>query len=391
MTKQRIKYLLDRYLKGSLSPKEQEEWTDIFHDSDLRIWLDELIDSVYDQLTEEELVGLTPDRADKMFASMTKVGESPHVKGTIKTLLRRLAVAASIMLCLSAAAYIMLHSTNKPQNKIANNKRKGIKPGTYGAILTLANGHRITLEQKKVGLISQQNGIRATKAGDSSLVYQAGQGTTTIADNTLETPRGRQYLVVLPDGTKVWLNAGSSITYPIAFTGKVRSVKLTGEAYFAVVHNARRPFFVDANGQTVQDVGTEFNVNAYRDEPTVITTLVKGSVKVIHGQNSQILSPGQQSMLDRANGQMQVQKADLEQALAWKNGNFVFEHDSIASIMRKVSRWYDVDVVYPNGIPNVELGGTISRFSSVADLLDVLQSTGAVHFKIEGGRIIVIK
>jgi len=311
-------------------------------------------------------------------------GQLPLVHKT-RTLWPRIAAAASILLIVGLGNYFLRHQPTA-KNQLAY--QNDVKPGANGAILTLSNGKKIILEQAKTGTIARQSGSRVNKAADSLLVYQPGTATATLTYNTLETPKGRQLKVVLADGTEVWLNAASSLRYPVAFNGKERVVELTGEAYFKVVHNAAQPFRVKTGSQTIEDIGTEFNVNAYTDEPAVVTTLAQGKVKVSATANSVFLKPGEDAI---GSNSLSVKPADLESELAWKNGDFVFENEHIESIMRKLARWYDIDVTYQGGVPQDVFDGEISRFKNISQVLLLLEQTKAVHFKVEGRRVTVRK
>jgi ferric-dicitrate binding protein FerR (iron transport regulator) len=212
---------------------------------------------------------------------------------------------------------------------------------------------------------------------------------------SVRTPRGGTYQVVLPDGSKVWLNAGSSLTFPKKFDKQARVVMLTGEAYFEIAKNPAQPFRVLTIGQHVTVLGTHFNVNAYRDELAPRTTLVEGSVNVSWANQTAILKPGQQAVM--LNKSFKISKVNVDEVLSWKNGKFKFSNESIESLMRKISRWYDVDIEYRGEITKEKFGGQVSKFSKVSDILEVLQLTGYVHFKIEdptekgaGRRIVVL-
>jgi ferric-dicitrate binding protein FerR (iron transport regulator) len=206
--------------------------------------------------------------------------------------------------------------------------------------------------------------------------------------NTIQTPRGGQYQVILPDGTKVWLNAASSLAYPTAFTGADRAVKLNGEAYFEVADNKDKPFKVMAGNMEINVLGTHFNVMAYEDENAIKTTLLEGSVKVTNGKISHLLKPGQEGRVDRQSGAFRLLEADANEAVAWKNGVFQFGGASIESVMREIVRWYDVDVEY-QGRTNEHFRGTISRSVNASEVFKMLELTGAVHFTIDKKKIIV--
>ncbi len=302
-------------------------------------------------------------------------------------------VAASILLVFAISYFFIQHRSERP-GTIADLRLHDIKPGTNGAVLTLANGEKITLEQTKAGVFAQQNGSSLNKTGDSLLVYQSGitGNTGELSYNTLETPKGRQYTVILPDGTKVWLNAASYLKYPTSFTGKERLVTLAGEGYFEVVHNSKQPFRVQTAGQLIEDIGTHFNINAYTDEPVIKTTLVEGIVRVsLNGQPDGIaLKPGQQAQLGIMDKTIQIRDVNTDASIAWVNGSFVFDSEDLGSILRKISRWYDVDIRFEDpALTNENVTGSISRYSDVSSVLKMLELTGLVHFRIEGRSILV--
>lgn len=305
----------------------------------------------------------------------------------------RIVAAASILLFLSIGAYFVLH--NKHPQQIAKEQKHDVAPGSNKAILTLANGHVIILNNARNGTIAQQGLASVSKKADGELVYNASAAknhNAALQYNNITTPRGGQYHLILADGTNVWLNAASSIKYPTVFSGTERKVEITGEAYFEVAHNAAMPFRVTVNGQTVEVLGTHFNINAYLDEPSTKTTLLQGSVRITIADKMAMLKPGQQSQVTNhaAAAIKVIDDVDMDEAVAWKNGLFQFNNENLASIMRKVSRWYDVDITYADaGLQQQTFSGTVSRFKSASQLLKKLELTGAVHFKIEGQKIIV--
>ncbi|TKC61228.1 DUF4974 domain-containing protein [Pedobacter hiemivivus] len=272
-----------------------------------------------------------------------------------------------------------------------------IPPGGNRATLTLANGKTITLNEAADGELAKDAGTIVRKTGNGQLVYEVVGGDTEnkgYTYNTISTPKGGTYQVILPDGTKVWLNAASTLRFPTSFVSlSERKIELSGEAYFEVTKNAKHPFKVVAKIQEVQVLGTHFNISSYADDSFVKTTLFEGAVKVNNLQatngNKVILKPGQQSVINHR--VITVIKADLQEVLAWKNGLFIFDGEPLESIMKKVSRWYDVDVVY-EGVDKKKLfDGSVSRFAHVSKVLSQLELTGDVHFKVEEGRIIVMK
>lgn len=271
-----------------------------------------------------------------------------------------------------------------------NQPKNQIKPGSNKAILTLSDGSVINLSDANAGLVSNQGNVTVGKTPDGKLVYQVKSAKNQpLIYNTISTPRGGEYQIVLPDGTRVWLNAASSLRFPSAFTGAERKVELTGEAYFEVAKNKNQPFKIDANKMGIEVLGTHFNVNTYPDESSIKTTLLEGSVKLSSGNNHKLLKPGQQASLS-SKSEFDIRVVNVEEAVAWKNGYFIFDNENIQDIMRKVARWYDVDVVYQGKIDEGSYGGTVSRFNSVAGILRSLELTGTVHFKTEGRRITVM-
>lgn len=391
--------LFRKYVDGNATAEETQVFLNMADQAALQEELAQLVDR--EMLAADQPYSLDQQEKQAILENIFSSGKVQQISSkNAPRLWRRIVAAASVILCLSGGAYFIFHKS-KPVNYAASSK-PDIKHGSNGAILTLANGTKVVLEEAKVGQITRQNGTDLHKAGDSLLVYQSTKGATNagIYYNTLETPRGKQYSVVLPDGSKVWLNAASSLKYPTAFSGKERQVELTGEAYFEVAHNKAKPFRVLSNGQTVEVLGTHFDIKAYADEPATWTTLLQGSVKVENSQHhTAMLIPGQQAANDHNGTLHTLKKINADAVLDWKNGEFVFSGESLESIMREISRWYDVEIVYKDEALRKELFfGSVSKWSSASDVLDALALTGTVKFSIvqdEGPkkerRIIVMK
>ena len=253
------------------------------------------------------------------------------------------------------------------------------RPGWNKAILKLDKGRQIMLDS------NSSLRVENARVANGEIAYATAEA---VSYNTLETPRGGKYRVVLPDGSKVWLNSASSLHYPTAFNQPTREVTLTGEAYFEIAENKAKPFIVKTRSEQVLVLGTGFNIMAYGDEDAVHTTLVQGSVKLVSGAKEQLLTPGQQGRL--AGNQFMVSRPDMEQVLAWKDGMFNLTGADINTIMRQVMRWYDVEVVYKENLSNIELSGIISQRKDVHQLLEILEETGKVHFLVEGRKITVL-
>lgn len=299
--------------------------------------------------------------------------------------------AASIILIGSVGAYYYRVNTTLQRNIFAAD----ITPGKNKATLKLSSGKIISLTDIGKGSITEDMGVSISKTEDGQIVYEANEQTdkNKIQNNTISTPSGGQWQIKLPDGTQVWLNALSSLTYPTSFNGKnERRITLSGEAYFEVSKNEQQPFIVETEKQDVKVLGTHFNVSAYADEPLVKTTLLEGSVQVTQAGNkaTYILKPGEQSELSSAG--IKIEEVDAEDAIAWKNGYFIFNNERQESIMQKIARWYDVEVTYADPeAKNVTYLGTVSRFENVSQVLRKFQKTGEVRFEIDGRKIIVYK
>lgn len=264
-----------------------------------------------------------------------------------------------------------------------------LPPGGNKAILILSDGSSIALNDAKKGQLANDKGVQINKKANGQITYTR-NGTSAeqqaSAFNTVITPRGGQYQLVLSDGTKVWLNSASSLKYPVTFTGNSREIELSGEAYFEVAHNQHKPFRVISNGQVVEVLGTHFNVNAYADEPAAKTTLLEGSVKVQSNGISKTIKPNEQVMLK--DGAMSIAKVDVNEAVAWKNGFFYFKDDDIKSVMRQLARWYNVDIKYEGEIPQREFSGEISKNIDASKLLAIL-SFEKITYHIENKTIII--
>ncbi len=316
--------------------------------------------------------------------------------------LKRYWAAASILLLLGVGAYLWFKDNSRSKALTKDNKQipKDILPGQNGAVLTLADGRQVVLDSLGNGVIATQSGSQVVLK-DGQLTYEAtGSISGEPAYNTMSTPKGRQFSLLLPDGTRVWLNAASSIRYPIAFIGKERKVDIQGEAYFEVTKNVNMPFRVNVNHKAeVEVLGTSFNVNAYTNEANISTTLLEGSVKVTAFQTASshrpvTLKPKQQAQImqtaqNTQSGIEVINDADIDKVMAWKNGAFNFTDVSLENIMKQLERWYDIEVVYESTVPNVELTGKMTRDVTLNELLKNLADLG-VKCRLEGRTVIVL-
>jgi transmembrane sensor len=367
MTKEEAHALIVKYTKGYCTPEEKQVVEKYFLQ-----YLDRseaLPDRI--QIQKESRVMLRNIRA--------------HMGKPARTarLWPRIAAAAAILVFMSIGGYFLLHKITNQQ--ITQNQQQDLKPGGNKAILTLAGGRKIMLTNAPNGTIATQGSALVTKTDSGKLIYSNNSATGAIAMNTMETPRGGTYYVELADGTKVWLNAASKLVYPSAFSGADREVTLTGEAVFAVKPNKAMPFHVKAEGHTFRDIGTEFNINTYADEPDIKATLLEGSMSA----DNTILKPGQQADITGAKIKV-INNVDTDEVTAWKDGYFQFNEENLESVMRKVSRWYDVDIEFQDARLKTQLfTWRVSRYKTIAPLLRKLELTGAAHFTIENKKIII--
>lgn len=406
-----IQELYNMWLQGHASETERQELMRLLvlpENKELALTLiRQAIES--DELTAADGPTLSSDRLDLLLQSIVSVDAtqegSVSEEGTPVRFLRRpwLRYAAAVMLLLGLGAfyYFFLSPVGKKNTSVQD--IASITPGRDRAVLTLSNGNTILLDSAGSGALAQEGDVLISKTEDGAIVYDAHAGNdAAVMMNTMTTPRGGQYQLTLPDGTRVWLNAASSIRFPAAFVGDKRVVEMTGEAYFEVKKDKSRPFYVHINNQAeVEVTGTSFNINAYDDEPNINTTLVEGSVNMWarlqeKGKTGEVsLIPGQQGrMAHTTSSAITVSKGDVEKATAWKNGSFSFEGSSLKDAMRQLARWYDIEVVYDDGllkkgIQNSTLVGGISRDLRLSDVLEVLSVLG-LHFRMEEGRRLVL-
>ncbi|TCD00318.1 FecR family protein [Pedobacter psychroterrae] len=372
--------LTKKYNAGDCTPEEialLENW--------YLQWIPEGIKVDSEQITEA---------SDAVWSRLPVYQEDayPELKlpSRIIPLLRKLAVAASLLICIGIGFYFYQKEIKTGEAITASND---IAPGGDKAILTLSNGEKVLLDSAVNGELMKQAGITITKTKDGELIYTADKDVAgKLVFNTIETPKGGQYTVILPDGSRVWINAASKLVYPVRFAGTERSVDLVGEAYFEVVHNKAMPFRVKTAAQQIEVLGTHFNVNSYPDEPAIKTTLLEGLVRIaVDGQinNDRILKPGEQSVL--ADKRLNIVVVNTEEAIAWKNGDFVFENQTLPEIMRKISRWYDVEIDYQQAAnPQETFSGTVSRSRNLSAVLKMLELTTQFRFRIKGNNITVI-
>lgn len=391
MDTQRIAFLLRQHLDGALTPEQQQELDQVLQHEDHATHLQDVMDSL---IGKEE--GLNDYRRADWDPLFQKVRMRTIASRPVITLMQKRLIAAAAIVALSVAVWLLIdrHDKGTPMvtAPVTAPPKNDLLPGSNKATLTLADNTTIDLDDAKEGVLGAQGNSRLIKRRDGSLSYETAgspEHTPALSYNLLTTPRGGQYQLTLPDGSKVWLNADSRLKYPTAFNGRERVVELSGEAYFEIAPLPSMPFKVSVMDQQghIDVLGTSFNVKAYADEPVIQTTLLQGSVKVQQGNAAALLRPGQQARWNSTTS-IKVASADVEQAVAWKNGLFKFDEASIEEVMRQLARWYDVDIVYVNGIPKDLFRGEIYRSANVSKVLKVLEASGA-HFSVEGRKIIV--
>jgi ferric-dicitrate binding protein FerR (iron transport regulator) len=391
MTEQRAKYLLSLYFRKGCTPAEQQELDQWINDSSDDETLRRIMQEVWADFAPTDT--MDNDRARQMLARIMAPGPS---KGNLRSIGRKWIAAAAILIIAGAATYqYFIHkkpaATPAASVEIAKAAQpKGdVLPGTTNATLTLDDGSSIVLDTVAGTTVASQGATKILKQ-NGRVVYQPNKGATAgLIYNTLSTSRGHEYPLTLSDGTKVWLNASSSIRFPVQFDPKQRSVAITGEVYFEVAKNSK-PFSVTAGDAKIEVLGTHFNINAYEDEARLNTTLIEGAVRVTRGPSSMVLAPGQQAQI-RKNGAIELKKdADMEEAISWTQGYFHFTDASLETVLRQLSRWYDVDVIYEKRPADETFSGDIQKSLSLSQVLKLLEKI-QVRFQINGKRLIVIK
>lgn len=404
---ERLAYLFEQYYAKAISTSEQEELFVLMADPSNEEKLKSLIMSSYAGKIQD-VMPVEPTEAvlRAIFNSEAKVVTmEPDSRKRFSG--RRMWAAASVVFVLLTGAFFLFRVSDKNQPvlaKVSEHKAINVAPGKEGAILTLADGTQVVLDSLGNGLVANQSGAKIILK-DGQLAYDPTQAAAANAINKIGTPKGRQFNVTLSDGTQVWLNAASSITFPAVFSGSTRVVEASGEVYFEVAKNAARPFHVKiGNGAEIEVLGTHFNVNAYDDGPAIKTTLLEGSVRVrtspslAAGYRNSIneveLIPGQQAQIMQGAvrneaASIKVELANTDKVMAWKNGVFNFDGVKLEDVMRELSRWYDIEVVYEKGVPEMRFFGEISRNLNLSEVIKALEES-KVHFRMDDEKRLVV-
>lgn len=367
-SKEELDKLIERYLSGECTAEESR-----------------VVNSYFNQLAAQRPerepdkdIELRKQRAWKRMSVNTP-------SALIKPVFRYVAVtAAAVILLVSGWAFFFVYQQeSSPRVTKVQSHTTDVQPGGFGATLTLADGQKINLNSDKSGVTI---GRSLTYEDGSAVLPEKEIFTSKVVHLTATTVKGQTYSFTLPDGTKVWLNADSKLTFPSQFLGGERKVKLEGEGYFVVKHQVNNSFFVESNGQLVEDLGTEFNIQAYTDEPTVKTTLVEGAVKV----NTRLIKPGEQTILFPS-GEMKVEQVDVFKVLAWKQGDFAFRGERLEEVLRVIARWYDIEVKYEReASKEITVGADVSRSKTIRSVLDLMEQTEKVRFKVTGRVVTVL-
>ena len=387
----RLQYLYHRFIRDEATAEELREFWRLMQQAGED---DPIRESVFDLYGESFPENIGSKDWGPAFSQIISAGKnnSPIHK------MRWWWAAASLFVVLSCISYLLLINNKgipaQQPTRAMTEAHDVAAPDASRATLTLADGSKIYLDSTDAGTLVTQNHVQLRKTADEAIVYDLGKDTPAgeTVYNTLSNPRGSRVIhLTLSDGSHLWLNAGSSATFPVAFSAQRREISITGEAYFEVAHDASKTFVVNANGVKTEVLGTHFNVNAYDDEDALKITLLEGSVKVTDATgNTAMVKPGQQAT-EAALGKWNIYSVDVEEVIAWKNERFSFNDTGIKDIMREVARWYDVTIKYSGDMTGLSFGGNMSRQKNVSELLKRMEATDAVRFEVNGKEITVIK
>lgn len=399
MSREKIKILFYKYFNDLTTPEENQELARLLQDKDKAEEIKSLMYEAWETFHPENAL-FTLDESERILKQVldsdSLLDEDPRPLKTTSFNWRTLAASVALLVTMGGLWYTFndqSQSSNSTES-FAVTLEQDIYPGSNKAFLTLSDGRDIILDHANPGLLTTDGNTKIIKEEGDRLSYEATPGghTKQSGFNTLRTPRGGQYHVILPDGTKVWLNAASSITYPVHFTGDLRAVKIEGEVFFEVARKTegttKIPFIVKAGNISVEVLGTQFNINAYQDENQVKTTLFEGSVKVSTPGSSSLLKPGHEARVKATSTDIQVSKANVDQAIAWKNGYFQFQEASLEEIMRQLSKWYDVDVNFEGKPLEKRFSGEIPRNATLLQVLEILEIS-QVKMKVDGKEITI--
>lgn len=379
----RLKILFNKYTLNQLTPAEQEEFWSLMAAVDEK----DLIDEELKALWQKERTGskasdsVNWERVETRLFKQMSESEFDYDKFKVKKMQWWKYAAAAVFIAVMVFTGKQIWNNKQEVTTVAKADVKA--PDKNRATIRLNTGQIIYLDSANKGALAMQNDVVLKKLGDGSIAYNGKGYGSSVIYNTLTNPKGSKVIdMTLADGSRVWLNAGSTLTFPVVFVGESRKVSITGEAYFEVAHNASMPFTVSKGETEVTVLGTHFNVNAYEDESDIKVTLLEGSVRVNKGNATAMLKPGQQGIVSPTNIDV-LNDVDTEQAMAWKNGQFSFSAASVEQIMRTAEKWYDVDVVMDQKIAQ-GFSFSVDRTKPISALLHAMEISGGVHFEIDG-------
>lgn len=404
MANARLNSLIERFHNKTISDAEHEELLALLSQNEHAAIARKFFRDVMESQGSNEPFFTEADSEAIYNSVQTKIGAlEPKRRLRMLPVWKWASVAAAACVLLIAGYWVFKPAAQKEAQPVVQteNANPDLLPGKKNkAVLILADNKQIVLDSTGTGMLSMQGNASVRKDANGQIIYETGNAQNTppeVVYNILEIPNGGEYELVLSDGSKVWLNSASRIKFPVNFSGNTRDVEISGEAYFEIAKDKARPFKVHFNTSTVEVLGTHFNVNAYNNEVTQAVTLLEGSVKVSNLQECIKIKPGQQAVLGNEN-KLKVKEVDVEEAVAWKNGLFIFVDEDIKSIMRKLARWYDFTPEYQGNISEEEFGGMISKYRNISEVLKMFESTGTIHFKIipgdssgKGKKVIITK
>lgn len=391
MSNDQLHGLIEKYITGQCSPGDMDNLRSLLQHpnniAELKKIMDHQLSANYHSADDFSDV---VSRISNIIQDKIELQKATSLHRQMRVI-RKWTIAASFIILLTTSAFLLLF--NRSEKIIPGVDAElvtDIPPGTEGAILTLADGRTVVLDNMNNGIVAVESGAKIILR-DGQIVYKADRTLTeNIGYNTMTTPKGRQFQLQLPDGSKVWMNAESSLRYPTAFIGKERKVEVTGEVYFEVMRNSKMPFLVKVNDNTeVEVLGTQFNINSYLNETNVKTTLLEGSVQIFNGDKKSFLKPGEQAQVNSEKQIKIVRDVDIEKVMAWKNGVFNFQDVSLAEVMRQLERWYDIEVIYEKNVPDLEFVGKLRRDLTLNEILRGLE-VSEVHFRLEAGRKVIV-
>lgn len=395
MSRNQLAALFKKYLDDNISPEEFSQLYELINSRDYSPEvLDDLLQQTFSNAVPAD--GTTDyNRHEILNSLMTRIAAEEEkempIRKTISIHRRRWVAAAAIAVLVAGGFYLIHRKQPASANLVAGEEhwqQFDLPPGKNGAILTLSSGKRILLDSVRNGALENQGNAHLVKETDA-ISYQAEQHRQDqVVYNSMSTPRSRQYQLILSDGSRVWLNAASSIRFPTSFPGNERRVEITGEAYFEIAPDKEKPFIVQTGNMEVQVLGTHFDLMAYDDENHISTTLIEGAVKVKSGSQERVLSPGQQGSIEKSSGNLSVKEVETDPVIAWTQERLALTNADFGGLMRQISRWYDVDVVFDGKIPDLQIGGFIHKDVYLSTVMEFLGRNG-LHYRMEGRKIII--